>query len=86
MNFHEFHGISGFLRFQGAQKWVDSEPCPAPSRLKEINRGFSILNGKEGGGRGVSGKGLSSSDSSYLNYYVGSTSPTPSKAEYGAET
>ena len=52
VNFHEFHGISGLLRFRGAQKWVDSEPCPAPSRLKEINRGFSILNGKEGGGGG----------------------------------
>ena len=44
----EFQWISWdlwILRFQGAQKWVDSEPCPAPSRLKEINRGFPILNG-----------------------------------------
>ena len=60
---------------------VPRNACPAsPAQLKDLIArilGYHILISGEGGGR-VSGQRFSSSHSSFVNYYVGNTSPTPS--------
>ena len=64
------------------------EPCPGLPDLRILfdrNLGTDLSQGKGGEGGGFLVK-VFLLRLLLSNYYVGSTSPTPSKAEYGADT
>ena len=71
----------------GCPEMHASRALPGPARLKDFirrNLGTDLSQGKGGGGGGFLVK-VFLLRLLLSNYYVGSTSPTPSKAEYGAE-